>query len=71
VSQWILFLQQDTNDSKVKLITSFLLSYPLAGVLKRIPDSKPVYKNLFIIGLVNYYIICGLSNMSQEFLCSI
>ena len=33
----------------VKLIASFLLSYPLAGVLKRIPDAKPYQKNLFII----------------------
>jgi lysophospholipid acyltransferase len=36
----------------VKLTFTFLLSYPLAGVLKRIPDSKPAYKNLFIIGFV-------------------
>jgi len=36
----------------VKLITSFLISYPLAGVLKRVPDAKPAYKNLFIIGYV-------------------
>ena len=33
----------------VKLIASFLLSYPLAGVLKRIPDAKPSQKNSFII----------------------
>lgn len=31
------------------MIFSFLLSYPLAGVLKRIPDTKPYQKNLFII----------------------
>jgi lysophospholipid acyltransferase len=31
----------------VKLIFSILLSYPLAGLLKRIPDAKPAYKNLF------------------------
>lgn len=31
----------------VKLIFSFLLSYPLAGVLKRVPDARPEYKNLF------------------------
>lgn len=37
----------------VKLITSFLLSYPLAGVLKRIPDARPYQKNLFIIAWVN------------------
>ena len=33
----------------VKLIASFLLSYPLAGVLKRIPDANPYQKNSFII----------------------
>lgn len=32
----------------VKLITSFLLSYPLAGLLKRVPDERPALKNLFI-----------------------
>lgn len=35
----------------VKLVTSFLLSYPLAGLLKRVPDAKPALKNLFIIRL--------------------
>jgi hypothetical protein len=39
----------DTNKLLVKLITSFLLSYPLAGLLKRVPDEKPALKNLFII----------------------
>jgi len=43
----------------VKLIFTFLLSYPLAGVLKRIPDSKPVYKNLFIVGLVTSKLLSG------------
>jgi hypothetical protein len=33
----------------VKLIFSFLLSYPLAGLLKRIPDKSPWQKNAFII----------------------
>lgn len=39
------------DDSKliVKLIFSFLLSYPLAALLKRVPDTRPDYKNLFII----------------------
>jgi lysophospholipid acyltransferase len=36
----------------VKLIFSFLLSYPLAGILKRIPDSKPAQKNAFIVAYV-------------------
>lgn len=35
--------------STVKLIFSILLSYPLAGLLKRVPDARPAYKNLFII----------------------
>lgn len=42
---------------ELKLITSFLLSYPLAGVLKRIPDAKPTYKNLFIIGISLFYLV--------------
>jgi lysophospholipid acyltransferase len=33
----------------VKLIFSMLLSYPLAGLLKRIPDRKPYQKNLFSV----------------------
>ena len=41
--------EQAPNDLAVKLIASFLLSYPLAGFLKRIPDAKPYQKNLFII----------------------
>lgn len=40
------------TDSSVKLIFSFLLSYPLAGLLKRIPDAKPYQKNIFIIAHV-------------------
>ena len=38
------------NTYLVKLIFSFILSYPLAAVLKRIPDKAPWQKNLFIIG---------------------
>lgn len=33
----------------VKLIFSFLLSYPLAGILKRVPDARPAYKNIYSI----------------------
>lgn len=36
----------------VKLVFSFYLSYPLAAVLKRIPDKNPWQKNAFIIGHV-------------------
>ncbi|KAH0255344.1 MBOAT family protein-like protein, partial [Aureobasidium melanogenum] len=42
---------------ELKLIFSFLLSYPLAGVLKRIPDSKPAQKNVFIIAVSMFYLV--------------
>ncbi|KAL9104429.1 MAG: hypothetical protein Q9163_000635 [Psora crenata] len=42
---------------ELKLIASFLLSYPLAGILKRIPDAKPWQKNVFIIGVSLFYLI--------------
>ncbi|KAI9810983.1 MAG: lysophospholipid acyltransferase [Pycnora praestabilis] len=42
---------------ELKLITSFLLSYPFAGVLKRIPDSKPYQKNVFIIAVSVFYLV--------------
>ncbi|KEQ96118.1 hypothetical protein AUEXF2481DRAFT_107545 [Aureobasidium subglaciale EXF-2481] len=42
---------------ELKLICSFLLSYPLAGVLKRIPDSKPARKNAFIIAVSMFYLV--------------
>lgn len=47
---------------ELKLIASFLLSYPLAGVLKRIPDAKPYQKNLFIIAVSLFYLV-GLFNL--------
>ncbi|KAK2778553.1 lysophospholipid acyltransferase [Emmonsiellopsis sp. PD_33] len=42
---------------ELKLITSFILSYPLAAVLKRLPDSKPWQKNVFIIGVSMFYLV--------------
>ncbi|KAJ5092296.1 Lysophospholipid acyltransferase [Penicillium alfredii] len=42
---------------ELKLIASFLLSYPLAALLKRIPDAQPWKKNAFIIGVSLFYII--------------
>lgn len=45
------------NYSVVKLIASFLLSYPLAGLLKRIPDAQPAKKNAFIIGVSLFYLV--------------
>ncbi|KAF2157939.1 putative membrane protein [Myriangium duriaei CBS 260.36] len=42
---------------ELKLIFQFLLSYPLAGVLKRVPDSRPWAKNVFIVGVSIFYLI--------------
>ncbi|KAI0190093.1 MBOAT family protein [Astrocystis sublimbata] len=45
------------SPDELKLIFSFLLSYPLAGVLKRIPDNRPDYKNVFIISGGLFYLV--------------
>ncbi|KAH7140548.1 MBOAT, membrane-bound O-acyltransferase family-domain-containing protein [Dactylonectria macrodidyma] len=42
---------------EVKLIFSFLISYPLAALLKRIPDSRPDAKNLFSISVSLFYLV--------------
>ncbi|PTU18708.1 hypothetical protein P175DRAFT_0518155 [Aspergillus ochraceoroseus IBT 24754] len=42
---------------ELKLIASFLLSYPLAGLLKRIPDGEPWKKNAFIIAVSLFYLL--------------
>ncbi|KAK2764864.1 lysophospholipid acyltransferase [Arachnomyces sp. PD_36] len=42
---------------ELKLISSFLLSYPLAAILKRIPDSQPWKKNLFIVAASAFYLV--------------
>ncbi|KAK5950457.1 Lysophospholipid acyltransferase [Knufia fluminis] len=42
---------------ELKLLFSFVVSYPLAAVLKRIPDSRPWQKNLFIILIALFYLI--------------
>lgn len=42
----------------VKLIFSFLLSYPLAGLLKRVPDARPEYKNIYSIRCVPCATMC-------------
>ncbi|KAI1980989.1 Lysophospholipid acyltransferase [Ophidiomyces ophidiicola] len=47
---------------ELKLLTSFLLSYPLAAILKRLPDSKPWQKNAFII-LVSIFYLVGLFDL--------
>ncbi|KAL9613717.1 MAG: hypothetical protein Q9167_001730 [Letrouitia subvulpina] len=42
---------------ELKLIFSFLISYPLAGLLKRIPDAKPYQKDIFIIAVSLFYLV--------------
>lgn len=42
---------------ELKLIASFLLSFPLAAALKRIPDTKPWLKNVFIIAVSLFYLL--------------
>ncbi|KAE9970376.1 putative beta-glucosidase E [Venturia inaequalis] len=41
----------------VKLTASFLISYPLTAVLKRIPDNKPWQKNAFNIAVSMFYLV--------------
>ncbi|KAK4177072.1 putative O-acyltransferase [Triangularia setosa] len=42
---------------ELKLVFSFLLSYPLAGLLKRVPDARPEFKNLFSISISLFYLV--------------
>ncbi|KAF7558649.1 hypothetical protein G7046_g5509 [Stylonectria norvegica] len=51
-----------TSPDELKLVFSFVLSYPLAAILKRIPDTKPERKNLFIIFVSVFYLV-GLFNL--------
>ncbi|KAH6622041.1 MBOAT, membrane-bound O-acyltransferase family-domain-containing protein [Boeremia exigua] len=46
-----------TSADELKLVFSFYLSYPLAGVLKRIPDKAPWQKNVFIIAVAMFYLV--------------
>ncbi|KAJ4991662.1 MBOAT family protein [Stagonosporopsis vannaccii] len=46
-----------TSADELKLVFSFYLSYPLAGVLKRIPDKTPWQKNAFIIAVGMFYLV--------------
>lgn len=45
------------STDELKLIFLFLLSYPLAGVLKRLPDNKPWLKNVFNISVAVFYLV--------------
>ncbi|KAL2785687.1 MBOAT, membrane-bound O-acyltransferase family-domain-containing protein [Aspergillus keveii] len=42
---------------ELKLIASFLLSFPLAALLKRIPDAQPWKKNAFTIAISLFYLV--------------
>jgi lysophospholipid acyltransferase len=44
-------------DVSVKLVTTFYLSYPLAALLKRIPDKEPWKKNAFIVAVSMFYLV--------------
>ncbi|TLS29319.1 hypothetical protein PpBr36_00530 [Pyricularia pennisetigena] len=46
-----------SSPDDLKLISSFLLSYPLSGLLKRVPDSKPQLKNLVSIAFALFYLV--------------
>ncbi|KAF2738652.1 MBOAT family protein-like protein [Polyplosphaeria fusca] len=46
-----------TSADELKLVFTFYLSYPLAAVLKRIPDREPWKKNAFIIAVSLFYMI--------------
>ncbi|GAB7347882.1 hypothetical protein MBLNU459_g5408t1 [Dothideomycetes sp. NU459] len=45
------------STDELKLISSFLFSYPLAGLLKRLPDAKPWQKNTFIVSVSIFYLV--------------
>lgn len=45
-----------------KIIVCLLLSYPLAGILKRIPDRQPNLKNAFVI-VTGLFFLLGVFDM--------
>ncbi|KAF2659020.1 MBOAT-domain-containing protein [Lophiostoma macrostomum CBS 122681] len=51
-----------TSADELKLVFTFYLSYPLAAVLKRLPDNEPWKKNLFSVGVALFYMV-GLFDM--------
>ncbi|OAP57547.1 hypothetical protein AYL99_08285 [Fonsecaea erecta] len=42
---------------EIKLLAIFLISYPLAAVLKRLPDDKPQWKNIFSVSITLFYLL--------------
>jgi len=53
----LLALRLGASSDELKLVFSFLISYPLAGLLKRVPDARPDQKNLFIICTSTFYLV--------------
>ncbi|KAH7308231.1 MBOAT, membrane-bound O-acyltransferase family-domain-containing protein [Stachybotrys elegans] len=51
-SKWL-----GASPDELKLVFSFLISYPLAGLLKRVPDATPHHKNLFSISVSLFYLV--------------
>lgn len=54
--------QLGSGPDEIKLIACFLISYPLAGLLKRVPDDKPYLKNVFSIVTTLFFLV-GLFNL--------
>ncbi|CCG81157.1 MBOAT family protein [Taphrina deformans PYCC 5710] len=46
----------------LKIIVCLVLSYPLAAVLKRLPDSQPQVKNIYVIS-VGLFFLVGIFNL--------
>ncbi|OAG39606.1 hypothetical protein AYO21_06250 [Fonsecaea monophora] len=42
---------------ELKLLAIFLASYPLAAILKRLPDDKPQWKNIFSVAITLFYLL--------------
>lgn len=40
-----------------KIILCLLLSYPLAAILKRLPDDRPILKNLYVITTGLFFLV--------------
>lgn len=45
------------STDEIKMVFLFLISYPLAGILKRLPDSKPWTKNVYIIAISGFFLV--------------
>ncbi|KAL7266198.1 Lysophospholipid acyltransferase, partial [Rhizina undulata] len=46
-----------TSKDELKIIFCVLFAYPMAGVLKRLPDAEPWKKNLFMIAVSLFYLV--------------